>query len=146
MKSTPLFEAAGVIEAPVGRVERLLLAVRPGPVGADNVWLLAEHGGVVAGGPERFTLSTPIHTMTVEVGEHTIAFQGGWWYRGEYAVEPHSEGALLTHRVRNVATWGRWGVPLANRFFMGFDRSTRDGFTAGLRRIGDELGCRTRLL
>ncbi|GAA3000971.1 hypothetical protein [Streptosporangium longisporum] len=149
MRPAPLFEAAGVVGAPPGEVGRLLLTVRPGPVGPDNLWLLTAHGGVVSGGPERFTLSTPAHAMTVEVtgnGGDTIAVQGGWWYRGEYTVTPHPEGTLVTHRVRNVANRWRWGVPLANRFFVGFRRDTRAGFADGLRRIGDELGCPARLL
>ncbi|MEU4829888.1 hypothetical protein [Streptosporangium sp. NPDC023615] len=155
MRPAPLFEAAGVVEAPPDRVGRLVLAVRPGPVGPDNLWLLTAHGGVVSGGPERFTLGTPAHAMTVEVsgsggngreGVDTIAFQGGWWYRGEYTVAPHPRGTLLTHRVRNVATRWRWGVPLANRFFVGFRRDTRRGFAEALRLIGDELGCPARPL
>lgn len=75
-----------------------------------------------------------------------LATQGGWWYRGEYTVEPHPGGTLLTHRVLNVASRLRWAVPPANRFFAGFGRRTRDGFGATLRRIGREPGCGTRLL
>ncbi|MEV6865629.1 hypothetical protein AB0M44_32095 [Streptosporangium subroseum] len=146
MKKTLLFEAAGTIEAPVERVERLMLAVRPGPVGPDNAWLMSQTGGAIEGGPERFTLRRAGHAMTVEVVGQTFAMQGGWWYRGEYTVEPHPAGTLLTHRVFNVASRGRWGVPLANRFFIGFAKNSRDGFAAGLQLIGKELGCSTRLL
>ncbi|MBG0827030.1 hypothetical protein HS041_04535 [Planomonospora sp. ID67723] len=97
------------------------------------------------GGPGRFTLRLPGHSMTVDVTGRTFAVQGGWWYRGEYTVGPHPEGTLLTHRVYNAASRGRWAVPLANRFFAGFGESTRDGFAAGLERIGRELGCATHL-
>jgi hypothetical protein len=45
-----------------------------------------------------------------------------------------------------VASRGRWGVPSANRFFIGFAKNSRDGFAAGLQLIGKELGCSTRLL
>lgn len=82
MKKTLLFEAAGTIEAPVERVERLMLAVRPGPVGPDNAWLMSQTGGTIEGGPERFTLRRAGHAMTVEVVGQTFAMQGGWWYRG----------------------------------------------------------------
>ncbi|WP_197048515.1 hypothetical protein [Streptosporangium roseum] len=146
MGKTLMYEAAGVIAAPVERVERLVLAIRPGPVGRDNAWLLSSTGGTVEGGPGRFTLRATGHTMTVEVTGRTFAAQGGWWYRGEYAVEPHPEGALLTHRVFNVASRGRWAVPAVNRFFIGFGGRTRDGFAEGLQRIGRELGCPVRLL
>lgn len=92
-----------------------------------------------------FTAHMTAHTMTVEVDETTIALQGGWWYRGEYTLTPHPEGTLLSHRVLNVAQRMRWGVPLANRFFIGREEGQRDGFTALLGRIGDELECATRL-
>ncbi|MFF0573308.1 hypothetical protein ACFY19_16030 [Streptosporangium saharense] len=146
MGKTLLYEISGVVEAPPDRVGRLILTVRPGPVGQDNAWLFAEHGGTVEGGPGRFVLRTPAHAMTVEVTDTTLAAQGGWWYRGEHTVEPHPEGTLLVHRVFNVAERRRWAVPLANRFFAGFGDRTRDGFARGLRRVGHELGCGTRLI
>lgn len=146
MDKTLMYEVAGVIEAPRERVERLILTVCPGPVGPGNAWLFSSLEGTVEGGPGRFTVRLPGHTMTVEVTEQTFAAQGGWWYRGEYAVEPHREGTLLTHRVFNAAPRSRWVVPLANRFFIGFDRKTRDGFAERLGEIGRELDCGTRLL
>ncbi|MEU1877588.1 hypothetical protein ABZ470_09750 [Streptosporangium sp. NPDC020072] len=167
MSRAPLCEVAGVVEAPPDRVGRLILTVGPGPVGRDNAWLYASnegtvepyggtaapYGGTVAsyagtaeGGPRRFTLRAPAHTMTIEVTGATLAVQDGWWYRGEHTVEPHPEGTLLIHRVFNVAEQGRWAVPLANRFFAGLGDRTRNGFAEGLRRLGLELGCGTRLL
>ncbi|GAA0395196.1 hypothetical protein Acor_64910 [Acrocarpospora corrugata] len=132
-------EVHGVIEAPADRVSALLLAVRPGQVGPDNCWLLTSHGGVLTGGPERFTLTTPSHSMTVEVGPSWLAAQGGWWYRGEYHIKPHPNGTELVHRVLNAAEWMRWGVPLANRFFVGFEATTRQGFASLLDRVTAEL-------
>ncbi|GAA1950607.1 hypothetical protein GCM10009754_19110 [Amycolatopsis minnesotensis] len=66
-----------------------------------------------------------------------VACQGGWWYRGEYEVagEPGG-GARVTHRVYNVAEWFRWGVPLANRLFIGFRQATADGFAKFVRGLG----------
>ncbi|WP_433248409.1 hypothetical protein ACQPYK_00470 [Streptosporangium sp. CA-135522] len=146
MKKTLLFEAAGVIATPIERVERLVLTVRPGPIGPDNAWLISPIGGVIEGGPERFTLRLEGYAMAVEVAGRTFATQGGWWYRGEYTLDPHPEGTLLTHRVLNVASSGRWAVPLANRLFLGFRARTRDGFATGVERIGRELDCPVRLL
>ncbi|MEU7899768.1 hypothetical protein AB0B45_43835 [Nonomuraea sp. NPDC049152] len=57
-----------------------------------------------------------------------LAHQGGWWYRGEWSVAPHPRGSLVVHRVFNVADRLRWAVPLANRFFIGFDEATREAF------------------
>ncbi|MFC4056962.1 hypothetical protein ACFOWE_01560 [Planomonospora corallina] len=124
-------EVAGIVEAPVA-------AVFDDLAGA----LLPE--GRRTG---RFTVEDlPGHTSTVEVAGHTISFQGGWWYRGEWSVEPHPEGALLVHRVFNIAQRMRWGVPAANRFFIGFAGSTRRRFAENLARMGQRLGCGTRLL
>ncbi|MEO3793123.1 hypothetical protein ABGB14_23160 [Nonomuraea sp. B10E15] len=108
-------EVAGVVSAPVEQVWQALLGQGP--------------GGAVR----------------TELGEHTVAYQGGWWYRGEWSVTSHPEGARVVHRVYNVAEWLRWGVPLANRLFIGFDRRTRQAFAEGLARIGEKLGCPTRL-
>ncbi|WP_181777081.1 hypothetical protein [Amycolatopsis pittospori] len=63
-----------------------------------------------------------------------VAQQGGWWYRGEYTVEDDPGGARVTHRVYNVASRGRWAVPLANRLFIGFAERVRGGFD---RMLGD---------
>ncbi|MFI7628249.1 hypothetical protein [Microbispora rosea] len=143
---TLLCEVRGVVEAPVERVAGLLLRVRPGPVGRDNCFPFADHGGTLTGGPDRFVLAAPGHAMTVEVGRDLLAAQGGWWYRGEYRLAPDPAGTLLVHRVRNVAESLRWGVPLVNGFFRGFGPRTRDGFAVLLDRVGAELGCRVRLL
>ncbi|MGR6917490.1 hypothetical protein ACU635_24915 [[Actinomadura] parvosata] len=120
-----LAQAAGIVEAPAARVWDALAAE-----------LLPD--GRRSG---RFTVEDfPGHTSTVEVSGHTIAFQGGWWYRGEWSVEPHPQGALVVHRVFNVAQRLRWGVPLANRLFIGFAESTRTGFLDGLAKIGRRVG------
>ncbi|WP_436760897.1 hypothetical protein [Streptosporangium sp. V21-05] len=126
----PITEVAGIVEAPVTAVfDDLADALLP--------------GGRRTG---RFTVEDfPGHISTVEVVGHTISFQGGWWYRGEWSVEPHPRGALLVHRVFNVARWMRWGVPLANRFFIGFASRTRQGFAESLVQTGQRLGCSTHL-
>ncbi|MEU4542086.1 hypothetical protein [Nonomuraea dietziae] len=128
-KKKLLTEVAGVIDAPVATVWNAL---------ADELLPEGRRSG-------RFTIEdAPGHTSTVEVAGHTISFQGGWWYRGEWSVEPHPEGALLVHRVFNVAQRARWGVPLANRLFIGFADSTREAFMAELARMGHRLGCAAR--
>ncbi|MGW5717398.1 hypothetical protein ACWEVP_14625 [Amycolatopsis sp. NPDC003865] len=65
-----------------------------------------------------------------------LAVQGGWWYRGEYRVTPDPVGARVEHRVVNAAAWGRWGVPLANRFFLGFRARTSVAFARMLEELG----------
>ncbi|MET7459124.1 hypothetical protein [Nonomuraea sp. NPDC005501] len=124
-------EVSGVVEAPVERV-RAVLARTLLPEGAPD--------------SGRFTVEDiPGHTSTAEVTDRMIALQGGWWYRGEWTFVAHLGGTRLTHRVYDVATSLRWGVRLANRFFIGYDRNTRDSFAAGLTRIGADLGCPVHL-
>jgi hypothetical protein len=63
-----------------------------------------------------------------------FAYQGGWWYRGEYEVTEEAGRTRVTHRVFNVAGRGsRWAVPLANKFFIGFRSQTTAAFRELLR-------------
>lgn len=108
------------------------------PVGAVADLVKADLANAVAGA----------YTPTVEVaGEQTTyAIQGGWWYRGEYLIEPDGHGGTrYTHRVYNVAQWMRWAVPLANKGFVGFAETTRKGIADQLTRLGERLGCETWL-
>ncbi|MBA9003600.1 hypothetical protein [Thermomonospora cellulosilytica] len=57
-----------------------------------------------------------------------IVVQGGWWYRAEYHLSPGDQGTRVTLLVFNAATTARWAVPLANRFFVGFQAEVHDGF------------------
>jgi hypothetical protein len=66
-----------------------------------------------------------------ESGDGVFWIQGGWWYRGEYELTTQTGGTRVTHRVFNVAKVGRWAVPMANRFFIGFERQTRAQFEQG---------------
>nr|WP_246481455.1 hypothetical protein [Amycolatopsis umgeniensis] len=74
-----------------------------------------------------------------------IAQQGGWWYRGEYTVVDDPAGARVTHRVYNVASRGRWAVPLANRFFAGFAVRVRESFDRMLGDVARPIGDRRTL-
>jgi hypothetical protein len=70
----------------------------------------------------------------------SAAHQGGWWYRGEWSARPDGNRTLVTHRVYDVAPAMGWAVPLANRFFIGFARKTRDGFQQTVNGISRQLG------
>ncbi|MEV6157217.1 hypothetical protein AB0L53_43440 [Nonomuraea sp. NPDC052129] len=129
MRKSLLVEVSGVVEAPPGRVREALVNRDP-----------------LVKGEGRFTVEDlPGHTLTVEVTDRSIAYQGGWWYRGEWSLAEHPQGTLVVHRVHNVAEWLRWAVPLANRFFIGFDEATRKRFTERLAQIGADLGCSAHL-
>jgi hypothetical protein len=112
---TLILEIAGVVEAPVDRVAQLVLDARP-------------HNGYSG-------------TAEVDHVNRTVAIQGGWWYRGEYTLEPHDKGTRIVHRVYNVAQRGRWAVPLANKFFIGFRDRTRTGLADQLAAYGATLEC-----
>ncbi|MEV6623996.1 hypothetical protein AB0M83_15510 [Amycolatopsis sp. NPDC051106] len=104
---------------------------------------LAEVSGVVARPPAavfeavRRRVTGSGHPMRTEVDAERgfVAVQGGWWYRGEYRVTADPGGARVEHRVVNAATWGRWGVPLANRFFLGFRARTAAAFARMLEEL-----------
>ncbi|SDY13262.1 hypothetical protein SAMN05421504_104612 [Amycolatopsis xylanica] len=108
----PMVEVSGVVHAPPDEV-------------VDRVYA-------------RFAGETGPYRPRVEVDRERrmVALQGGWWYRGEYTVDDHPAGTLVTHRVFNVARRARWSVPLANRLFIGFRAKVVAGFTALL----DDLG------
>ncbi|MQA86130.1 MAG: PPOX class F420-dependent oxidoreductase [Streptosporangiales bacterium] len=145
----PLHVVAGVVEAPAEKVTELALAVRPGPVGPDNAFLLDGGSDVVlAGGPRRFA-GPHIH-VEVDREHRVFATEGNWWYRGEYTFEPHERGTIVVHRVYNIARVGRWAVPLVllqYRLSGMFTAHTLMTQVEGvLRRIGDRLGCPAYLL
>lgn len=138
-------EVTGLVDASLDRVSELVLTAREGEVGQGNAWLFHEGSqrATLTGGPDEYRFSAPGHRGTIDVDRdrRTIAFQGGWWYRGEYQLEPDTSGTRIVHRVYNAATRARWGVPLANKLFIGFDDQTRTSFARTLTRIGTELGC-----
>ncbi len=112
-------------------------------LGSARVKTLAEASGVVARPPDEVfedvlrRVTGGGYPMRTEVDRERgfLAVQGGWWYRGEYRVTPDPGGARVEHRVVNAATWGRWGVPLANRFFVGFRAKTAAGFARMLEEL-----------
>lgn len=144
-----LVEATGLVDARIDRVADLLLTVHAGDVAADNAWLfqgLAAHA-TLSGGPDRYTYQADGHSGTIELdhAQRMIAYQGGWWYRAEYALAPADASTRIVHRVYNAATRSRWAVPLVNRMFLGFPEKVRARFSETLSRIGAELGCGWRL-
>jgi hypothetical protein len=107
--------ATGVVEAPVHSVFAALLVVGPVPGTHHNhADARADSDGVLR---YQAPIGDPAHTVTVEVDQHryTLAIQGHWWYRGVYTVRECPRGSLVEYRVHNVATHGRWAVPLMQR-------------------------------
>ncbi|MEV6877592.1 hypothetical protein [Amycolatopsis sp. NPDC051128] len=104
-----LAEASGVVARPPGEV-------------FEELWRRVTGGGY------------PMRTE-VDRDRGFLAVQGGWWYRGEYRVTADPAGTRVEHRVVNAASWGRWAVPPANRFFVGFRARTALAFARMLEEL-----------
>jgi hypothetical protein len=139
---SPRWTVAGVVEAPADEVFACVCAI--GPAGSGH--LAGPPGpGTTTGtdGALRYTApigQPPVATVTVEVdpARRTLAVQGHWWYRGVHTVAPHPRGSLVQYRVHNVASWGRWMVPLMQWRLRTRMRRDLDQL---LRMIGERLGC-----
>lgn len=88
-------------------------------------------------------------TLDVDADTRTISQTGGWWYRGVTRVDDHPRGSLVVFELHNVASAGRWMVPLIHAQYRlnGTWDATRTGdLRARLQRIGDRLHCATEYL
>jgi hypothetical protein len=82
--------------------------------------VLSEDVGVVEAPPDQVCAilqdlfgTSPASTMARHDGERcSCRVEGAWWYRGEYFVNVHTRGALVTYRVSNIAQKRRWLVPI----------------------------------
>jgi hypothetical protein len=108
--------------------------------------LLVEVAGLIDAPVEQVWPELRSTIGATETEGTTLAHQGGWWYRGEWSAEPDGAGTRVTHRVINVAQWLRWMVPLANRFFIGFEEETRTGFERGINTIAERLATTARVI
>jgi hypothetical protein len=139
---SPRWAVAGLVEAPADQVFARVCAI--GPAGSGQ--LAGPPGPGTTTGPDgvvRYTApigQPPQTTVTVEVDptRRTLAVHGHWWYRGVHTVTPHSRGSLVGYRVHNVASWGRWLVPLMQwrlptRMWRDLDQL--------LRMLSEQLGC-----
>lgn len=137
----PLFEVSTLLPVPIEDVAPRVLHVAPGPVGPANAGILAgaiPAGWVVSGGPDRFDVHADgQHLLYVDVDRatNTIGIQGHWWYRGTFTVVAEPPGTRVVHRVYNAADRMRWAVPLANRFFVGYQAQLQKSVDA----LGDAL-------
>ena len=132
--------ATGVVENPVDVVFAALLTVGPA-TGAHHdphdTNSRADSDGVLR---YQAPICDPAYTVTVEVDQHrhTLAVQGQWWYRGVYTVRECPRGSLVEYRVHNVATRGRWAVPMMQRRL---PHHIRRDLAALLQTIGRHLDC-----
>jgi hypothetical protein len=106
------WEVQGSVAASASAVAELLLAVKAGRVGDDNLLVLARASGArqgamtaVAGsgaGVYRAELAGPIEPVKIQVDapRSTLAVQS--WYAGTHTATACPEGTLVTHRVHRV--------------------------------------------
>ena len=71
----------------------------------------------------------------VDREQGVIAYWGDWWYRGEDSLHPHPEGALVVHRVYNIAKQGNWAPYLANKLFIGYRARLEAGMRERVRQL-----------
>ena len=109
---TELLALRGVVEAAPDAVAEVLLDVRPG--GRSP---LAATGTAEPADGDEFTVERDGSTVTVTVDRaaRTVTQQGEWWYRGVTSVEPDPRGALVVHRIFNIASGQRWAVRFVSR-------------------------------
>lgn len=114
-----LAEATATVAAPAGSVHKLI----------DNGWVV---GAFLGNDDAR-------NYVEVDHQPGKVGFQGHWWYRGEISAAPDGSRTTLTYRVYNIAGRSAWAVPLANRFFIGYRKTVRDGVAGLARKIEDHL-------
>ena len=102
-----LFEVSGVVRAPIEDVRARMFA-DAGESGSHRL---------------------------VDRDQGVIAYWGDWWYRGEDSLHPHPEGALLVHRVYNIAEQGNWAPYLANKLFIGYRARLEAGMRGRVRQL-----------
>lgn len=139
--------ASGVVESSVAKVSALLLDVHSGKVSGQGLPLVID--GISAsveiqGGPRKFTVldnSTAIRLCFIEIDQanHSISIYGGWWFRGEYTIKPHSKGSLLTYNLYNASTGvsGAFAGLLHRREL----KAARPALEKMLQRLGERLSC-----
>jgi hypothetical protein len=142
--ATLLLELRGVVEADPDRVAAILLDVRPGgrsplaPENADDVIATPPGEGLPAG--ESFTVRRlgSRFAVTVDRPGRSVILQGEWWYRGETSVAAEPRGAMVTHRIFDVAGSRPWAVRFVSR---GPLLAAPVAFAEYLRALGEQLGC-----
>lgn len=130
---------SGVVEAPVERVWDQVLATTPGLPTA----------GTRAGARAPYRVATGSAgagkvIFEIDPQRCSIAAEGEWWYRGVYAVTPHTRGSLVTYSVYNIAPGIGWW---AAQFIQGpgHARDMRTQLAQRLDEIGRRLGCKAYL-
>jgi hypothetical protein len=129
-----LLELRGVVEASPEAVAEIMLDVRPG--GRSP---LATSGTAEPAKGDVFTVTQDGGRLTVAVDRDafSVSVHSEWWYQAITTVVPDERGALVVHRVFNVAPGHRWAVRFASR---GPLNAAPANFAVQLAELGTELG------
>jgi hypothetical protein len=137
---TELLELRGVVEAAPDAVAEILLDVRPGgrsPIAPDGTaeTLEGDEFAVVQQGSKI--------SVRVDRAARSVTQQGEWWYRGVTSVEPDPRGAMVVHRIYNIAPGHRWAVRFVSR---GPLNAAPAEFAEQIAALGRRLGVSARVV
>jgi hypothetical protein len=114
-----LFAASAPVDAPLDRVLALI----------DSGWVIDQ---IVGPGGREY--------VDVDHGNGVAGVQGHWWYRGEITAAESGGRTVVSYSIYNIASRAAWAVPLANKLFIGYQK-TVDAAAAGIAAaIERELG------
>lgn len=141
--------ASGIVEAPFTEVSALLMDVHCGRFSGHELPLVIDGvaaGVEIQGGPQKFTVfagessaATRLCFVEVDKQNHSVSIYGGWWFRGEYTIEAHPKGSLLTYRLSNAATGVSGAIAgLVHRRELKGARAVLEHM---LRKVGERLRC-----
>jgi hypothetical protein len=137
---TELLELRGVVEAAPDAVAEILLDVRPGgrsPIAPDGTaeTLEGDEFAVVQQGSKI--------SVRVDRAARSVTQQGEWWYRGVTSVQPDPRGAMVVHRIYNIAPGHRWAVRFVSR---GPLNAAPAEFAEHIAALGRRLGVSARVV
>ncbi|WP_157252756.1 hypothetical protein [Nonomuraea typhae] len=129
----PRWEVAGTVAAPAGAVADLLLAIKPGRVGDDNLLVLAGMSAarrgamtVAAGdrtGSYRAMVAGTGGQIDIEVDLNLQAVAVQSWYGGVHTITSAGDGASrVSHRVHTVLPGHQTPGDMESRLWSGLER------------------------
>lgn len=155
-----LISHSAIVTAPFDKVYECLLESPPtGRVTKEELpfsmkGIAEPYGSVmVQGGPVKYSvfvgqehLRTRLVYVEVDRSHNTLAFYGGWWYRNEYIISRHEQGALIRNNIVNIAPGlSRLLLPFSKEFRAQFGEKalydSRHACSIFLENVAQQLAC-----
>ena len=136
-RSQPQWMAAGIVEAPVEKVWKVLLEINPLLSEADKQAIASQDAPLHT--------TSPVGKLEVNKQKYRITLEGAWWYRGTHSVEADVRGSQVVYGIYNIAPGVGWWMaqrvqgPQAAR---DMEKQLHDLLLA----IGNQLECKAYLL